>query len=52
MKGLDVFVFQIWGGGWMETMGVLDFAGGIVIHTSAGISALVLAYLIGRRYDE
>jgi ammonia channel protein AmtB len=36
----------------METMGVLDFAGGIVIHTSAGISALVLAHLIGRRYDS
>jgi len=33
----------IWGGGWLDQLGVLDFAGGIVIHTSAGASALVVA---------
>lgn len=40
----------VWGtGGWLRSLGALDFAGGIVVHTSSGISALVLALLIGRR---
>ncbi|HMO69658.1 MAG TPA: ammonium transporter, partial [Novosphingobium sp.] len=40
----------IWGGGWLATqMGVMDFAGGIVVHTTAGVSALVAALLVGRR---
>lgn len=40
----------IWGGGWLASrMGVMDFAGGIVVHTTAGVSALVAALLIGRR---
>jgi Amt family ammonium transporter len=39
----------IWGGGWMAQMGVRDFAGGIVVHTTAGVSALVLALMIGAR---
>lgn len=39
----------IWGGGWMAARGVLDFAGGIVVHTTAGISALVIAMMIGKR---
>lgn len=40
----------VWGGGWMaQSLGVLDFAGGIVVHTTAGISALVIALLLGRR---
>jgi Amt family ammonium transporter len=39
----------VWGGGWAARLGVLDFAGGIVVHTSAGISALVAAILIGKR---
>jgi Amt family ammonium transporter len=40
----------IWGGGWLATrFGTLDFAGGIVIHTTAGISALVVALLLGKR---
>lgn len=39
----------VWGGGWLAQRGVLDFAGGIVVHTTAGISALVLALMIGSR---
>jgi ammonium transporter, Amt family len=39
----------IWGGGWMSGLGVLDFAGGIVVHTTAGVSALVIALLLGAR---
>ena len=42
---------MIWGGptGWMAQLGVLDFAGGIVVHTTAGFSALVAALVIGPR---
>ena len=39
----------VWGGGWLSGMGVLDFAGGIVVHTTAGVSALVIALLLGKR---
>ena len=40
----------IWGGGWLATrLGTLDFAGGIVVHTTAGVSALVAVLLIGKR---
>ncbi len=39
----------VWGGGWLARLGVLDFAGGIVVHTTAGLGALVAALLIGRR---
>jgi Amt family ammonium transporter len=39
----------VWGGGWLSSLGTLDFAGGIVVHTTAGVSALVAAILIGRR---
>ena len=40
----------IWGGGWLsESFGVIDFAGGLVVHTTAGVSALVVALLLGRR---
>ncbi len=40
----------IWGGGWLASMfGVMDFAGGIVVHTTAGVSAVVVALLLGRR---
>lgn len=39
----------VWGGGWMQQEGVLDLAGGIVVHATAGVSALVLAAMIGKR---
>jgi Amt family ammonium transporter len=39
----------VWGGGWLAEMGVMDFAGGIVVHTTAGVSALVLAIMLGKR---
>lgn len=40
----------VWGGGWLtSSFGTLDFAGGIVVHTTAGVSALVVALLLGKR---
>jgi Amt family ammonium transporter len=42
----------VWGdGGWLRDMGVLDFAGGLVVHVSAGLSAVAAALMIGRRID-
>jgi Amt family ammonium transporter len=39
----------VWGGGWLATRGVMDFAGGIVVHVNAGVAALVCAVVIGKR---
>lgn len=39
----------IWGGGWLADLGVKDFAGGLVVHVTAGISALVIAKMLGGR---
>jgi Amt family ammonium transporter len=39
----------VWGGGWLGQMGLIDFAGGIVVHVTAGVAALVFALVIGRR---
>ncbi len=39
----------IWGRGWLADLGVFDFAGGIVIHTSAGLSSIAAALVLGRR---
>lgn len=39
----------IWGGGWLAQMGVVDFAGGIVVHTTAGAATLTAAWLLGPR---
>jgi Amt family ammonium transporter len=39
----------IWGRGWLADMGVFDFAGGIVIHTSAGLASIAAALILGRR---
>lgn len=44
-------VHWIWGGGWLGSLGVKDFAGGIVIHTSAGMGALAAALVLGRRLN-
>ena len=41
----------VWGGGWLADLGVLDFAGGLVVHTTAGVSALVIAILLGNRNE-
>lgn len=46
----DPLCHWIWGtGGWLKQLGVIDFAGGLVVHTSAGISALATAIIIGKR---
>jgi ammonium transporter, Amt family len=41
--------YWVWGGGWLAKAGVIDFAGGIVVHATAGASALTLAWMLGRR---
>ena len=46
----DPVAHWLWGtGGWLKNMGVLDFAGGIVVHVTSGISALAAALIIGKR---
>ena len=46
----DPIAHWVWGsGGWLRSMGTLDFAGGVVVHISAGISALAVALVIGSR---
>ena len=39
----------VWGGGWLGQMGLIDFAGGTVVHVTAGIGALIFALVIGQR---
>ena len=39
----------VWGGGWLGSLGALDFAGGTVVHISAGMGALAAALLVGKR---
>lgn len=39
----------VWGGGWLGDMGLLDFAGGTVVHVNAGVAAIVVAMVIGNR---
>ena len=45
----DPLCHWVWGGGWIADLGALDFAGGTVVHVSAGVSALVAALMLGRR---
>jgi len=41
----------VWGGGFLNQLGALDFAGGTVVHINSGIAALALVYLLGKRKD-
>ena len=43
------FARMVWGGGFLHQVGLIDFAGGVVIHVTAGVSALVAAHVIGPR---
>jgi len=40
----------VWGGGWMGSMGALDFAGGTVVHINAGVAGLILSLVLGKRH--
>ena len=40
----------VWGGGWLAGLGIMDFAGGLVVHVTAGTSALVIAAMLGKRH--
>jgi len=46
------FVHMIWGGGLLASWGVLDFAGGIVVHATAGFAALASVFYVGARSDK
>ncbi len=39
----------VWGGGWLASIGTMDFAGGIVVHVTAGVSAATIAWILGAR---
>lgn len=41
----------VWGGGFLQEMGAIDFAGGLVVHVNAGIAALIMCLMLGRRSD-
>ncbi|MCP3676377.1 MAG: ammonium transporter [Deltaproteobacteria bacterium] len=45
----DPICHWVWGGGWLGSMGALDFAGGTVVHITSGVSALVAAIVLGKR---
>ncbi|MCB1670763.1 MAG: ammonium transporter [Gammaproteobacteria bacterium] len=40
----------VWGGGWLGQMGLIDFAGGTVVHVTAGVAAVVVALMLGQRH--
>ena len=41
--------YWVWGGGFLAQMGIKDFAGGLVVHTTAGLAALIIALVLGKR---
>jgi len=45
----DPLAHWVWGGGWMQRLGALDFAGGLVVHISSGVAALAAAFVAGKR---
>ncbi|KXT76671.1 ammonium transporter [Streptococcus sp. DD12] len=45
------FAHMVWGGGLLEELGTIDFAGGDVVHITSGVSGLVLAIVVGKRRD-
>jgi Amt family ammonium transporter len=45
----DPISHWVWGGGWLAKLGAIDFAGGMVVHISAGFAALAIALVIGKR---
>jgi len=45
----DPIAHWVWGGGWLAAIGCIDYAGGIVVHISAGFAALAIALVIGKR---
>ncbi len=45
----DPIAHWVWGGGWLSAIGAIDFAGGMVVHISAGFAALAIALVIGKR---
>ncbi|MFA5332777.1 MAG: ammonium transporter [Methanoregula sp.] len=45
----DPVAHWVWGGGWLAAIGCIDFAGGIVVHITAGFAALAIALVIGKR---
>jgi ammonium transporter, Amt family len=45
----DPIAHWVWGGGWLAQLGAIDFAGGMVVHISAGFAALAIALVIGKR---
>ncbi|MCE5335811.1 MAG: ammonium transporter [Desulfobacteraceae bacterium] len=45
----DPVAHWVWGGGWLQKLGALDFAGGTVVHFSSGVSALAMAIILGKR---
>jgi Amt family ammonium transporter len=45
----DPLAHWVWGGGWLAQLGAIDFAGGVVVHISAGFSALAILLVIGKR---
>jgi Amt family ammonium transporter len=45
----DPVAHWIWGGGWLGSLGALDFAGGAVVHITSGTSAMIIALYLGKR---